>query len=757
MGVKGFWTRLLKDYSQSMHDFVEDIFVGSTLLVDGNSFIFHLIDRQMSTIYKHLSFPKEYGGNYHQLEQMIFLEIERLQLQYGFRLIFYFDGPISYYKGDTTEKRRQQLIERWNNLFNVSQGFNPSEPSSLPMPPLFSVTLRRVLDELRIKQVTCRYEADYEMAIDCAKFNRQNAQKGLKKTFCYSSDSDFLFFQNCPLIAIGTLDDAPTAAAVGSSSHGPVPTNVKQSSSKKKMKATSVVVWKRSDIASLYNIDEELLIKWAIIIGNDYTGSFPKTAFHSSLSSSSFSYDIIALLQEIKKITNEIDFDSLSNKDLRFACLYSWKSYNLEELKDLYLQEYITVNNMESSTECEEGILLLSSHKQRITHWLSYVDLSEETSLAQVTLRFCRDCLETSNKDEGRGTKNISKKQSSTSSALSPSTSSKQLMAAIGGKSRNKPFVESESILAEEKEEEKSQKIIKSIPQLQTTINDLSKIFSIEQMNIFQQMIEQLSDNNYKPSMKRFILIIKWENILAGNFFQLIAKEIHRLLTIKMKEQGKKCYLELNPCTLYDGTLFHVLARSLINKKKDEITQTISTASTTTTAKDKMKKSTSSSNGYNEELPIDKYRDEILHRINNDRVIVLCGETGCGKSTRVPLYLYEQSLEKNLKCKIIVCQPRRIAVVNLKNRLKEKLGDKVCKPSEFFSSVTYLSCLVVLVFWLYFFFLSSFSRCFCLWYLFYFLSLFSVFPFCGTPFLSRLVLEWDMEYVRNQKILKSSL
>ena len=49
----------------------------------------------------------------------------------------------------------------------------------------------------------------------------------------------------------------------------------------------------------------------------------------------------------------------------------------------------------------------------------------------------------------------------------------------------------------------------------------------------------------------------------------------------------------------------------------------------------------------------------------------------CGKSTRVPLYIYEDSVKHREKCKIIICQPRRIAVINLKNRLREALGDKV--------------------------------------------------------------------------------
>jgi ATP-dependent RNA helicase DHX37/DHR1 len=40
-------------------------------------------------------------------------------------------------------------------------------------------------------------------------------------------------------------------------------------------------------------------------------------------------------------------------------------------------------------------------------------------------------------------------------------------------------------------------------------------------------------------------------------------------------------------------------------------------------------------------LPIEKYKHEILDKINNNLVTVVCGETGSGKSTQIPQFLYE--------------------------------------------------------------------------------------------------------------------
>ena len=47
-----------------------------------------------------------------------------------------------------------------------------------------------------------------------------------------------------------------------------------------------------------------------------------------------------------------------------------------------------------------------------------------------------------------------------------------------------------------------------------------------------------------------------------------------------------------------------------------------------------------------EALPIDAYRDEILEHVRNNRVTVIHGETGSGKSTRIPVMLVEEALDQ---------------------------------------------------------------------------------------------------------------
>ena len=64
-------------------------------------------------------------------------------------------------------------------------------------------------------------------------------------------------------------------------------------------------------------------------------------------------------------------------------------------------------------------------------------------------------------------------------------------------------------------------------------------------------------------------------------------------------------------------------------------------------------------------LPIDEFKEEIVRQIDENRVTIIQGETGCGKSSRVPLYLLEKE-----GTKFLVSQPRRIACRGLLNRMR---------------------------------------------------------------------------------------
>ncbi|KAG8825621.1 hypothetical protein FRC19_010953 [Serendipita sp. 401] len=74
-------------------------------------------------------------------------------------------------------------------------------------------------------------------------------------------------------------------------------------------------------------------------------------------------------------------------------------------------------------------------------------------------------------------------------------------------------------------------------------------------------------------------------------------------------------------------------------------------------------------------LPIAAYRHEILETLETHQILVLSGETGCGKSTQVPAFIMEDQLSRGKTCKVICTEPRRISAISLAQRVSAEMGE----------------------------------------------------------------------------------
>jgi ATP-dependent RNA helicase DHX29 len=74
-------------------------------------------------------------------------------------------------------------------------------------------------------------------------------------------------------------------------------------------------------------------------------------------------------------------------------------------------------------------------------------------------------------------------------------------------------------------------------------------------------------------------------------------------------------------------------------------------------------------------LPVFGFQDSILSTIDKNQVTIICGETGCGKSTQIPAFLLEHELSQGKACKIYCTEPRRISAISLAQRVSEELGE----------------------------------------------------------------------------------
>ncbi len=75
------------------------------------------------------------------------------------------------------------------------------------------------------------------------------------------------------------------------------------------------------------------------------------------------------------------------------------------------------------------------------------------------------------------------------------------------------------------------------------------------------------------------------------------------------------------------------------------------------------------------DLPVSARRDDIIAALKKNRVVILCGETGSGKTTQIPKMCLELGVRPG---KLIGCtQPRRIAARSVATRIAHELGGEL--------------------------------------------------------------------------------
>jgi len=186
---------------------------------------------------------------------------------------------------------------------------------------------------------------------------------------------------------------------------------------------------------------------------------------------------------------------------------------------------------------------------------------------------------------------------------------------------------------------------------------------------------------------------LNWEDVIAGWFIERLYSTFMGLKSTVPQYSRKEHFqyeyphdYTCSPAYYYNGVLFHSICQQLeaealqkgAIKKQGQDIEIFDDA--TENAKPRNvgvdPRAPQVSDG-KERLPIDAHKERILEVINRDRVTIIHGETGCGKSSRLPCFILDNAEAKNIKCKMFVCQPRRIAASALFRRVKLTMGNKV--------------------------------------------------------------------------------
>lgn len=82
-----------------------------------------------------------------------------------------------------------------------------------------------------------------------------------------------------------------------------------------------------------------------------------------------------------------------------------------------------------------------------------------------------------------------------------------------------------------------------------------------------------------------------------------------------------------------------------------------------------------------ESLPAHAARDELLAALRANRVVVVAGETGCGKTTQVPQFVLDDAIARGCgsEVSIVVTQPRRVSAMGVAGRVAQERGESLDK------------------------------------------------------------------------------
>ena len=598
----------------------------STVLhVDGIGFALWVCESLSSKLGPDCGF--ELGGPYNLLRVEYGREINALK-DHGIRLVFYMDGKLisNPLKSATLASRMEQKEKAWSELFSaclddLRKGEKQKIPPQgrLPFPYLAVDELRSVLASLGVETVECDGEADQDIAMACDAGNSSSSEE---EHYVVSSDTDFLLFPGVELIFTGEHNVA------------------------------DVKVWSRARLAKELLLREESLVELGILIGNDATSAIPRSRFDL------FSFQATEVGEQENDedatgdseapdddddVEDEDDDSKLKMQSSHFACDFNRSTLNLL-IKVIRTAEQSQGMVQVTASACPELQLAIEySRKFYALEDLSeyYVDEEEDEEVLG---------------EEGEERESKVKE----STALTD----EQVEDIRDYCSESTPENVSVSACACD--------VIVYLQQAAVFEEQLTDLHC-EALGLMQEALsEALSDKELSGKLEHPMCArpqrIKWTNVVAAQAFQRTFK--------KFQTFSAHCYDSSSPSNapsgLFDGHLFHAICTHLEEKAKTSAVQ-----STVHSPPSAATSPATASQVSREKLPIDDHRENIIARISSERVTIIHGETGCGKSSRLPIFLLENAESRGEPCRMFVSQPRRIAASSLMKRVRDTLGDKV--------------------------------------------------------------------------------
>eukprot|EP00670_Eutreptiella_braarudii_P001218 CAMPEP_0174296030 /NCGR_PEP_ID=MMETSP0809-20121228/46610_1 /TAXON_ID=73025 ORGANISM="Eutreptiella gymnastica-like, Strain CCMP1594" /NCGR_SAMPLE_ID=MMETSP0809 /ASSEMBLY_ACC=CAM_ASM_000658 /LENGTH=1189 /DNA_ID=CAMNT_0015398745 /DNA_START=56 /DNA_END=3622 /DNA_ORIENTATION=+ len=505
---------------------------------------------------------RDHGGDYAALAARAEGAVAAIR-RTGLALEVWWDAPAppsQPLKARTSALRHAQYEAAVARLHLACTDDVPYPQGDLPHPPLLRAQLQATLRGLGVPQVLCPDEADVALA-------RESAEAA---AVVYARDSDFLLLRGARYVPFGALR-CPAAGEA------------------------SAVCLSRQCLAAALQTSEALLVEWALLLGNDYTGPFPREDFARAGPDGApvpldpglqRARDPLRLLRALER-SAPVRLCS-ANPGLAAALRYSRALYALEPLPETDGSAAPPRPPKAALYGLDEAAVLAAS------------PLPSEGATGRHVVRL----------------------------------------------------------------------LLGSPGELPATAGPDAALHR----EAFQRMLDGRRCRACPAKLD-------WRDVEAAMRYQWLC---HQHLFTEAAPPGETPRLP-PPTSLFHGPTFHALAQEARRRQERA-------------APGPAPPDVDDAAAACEPLPVDAHRQEILSHVARHRVTLVQGETGCGKSSRVPLML----LEADPTVRMFVAQPRRLAAKALKDRVGAlhgpavglRLGHGVCEGDRrarvWFATVGYL-------------------------------------------------------------------
>ena len=441
-------------------------------------------------------------------------------------------------------------------------------------------------------------------------------KRGLQ-SFCFADDSDFWLMKNIAYIRFEDL------------------LSVKKDMNAKK----GIQVWTRRNLAAALGFSaEEMLVEWGIALGNDFTGEsdhnlFSNVPSHILDKNNMKRFDMMK--QHIKAHGVNFKVKASGDQYLDSAITFSRMLYDLQDVSLYPLDDEVTpgMSMIEKSALDTTMSNLSEKHKSDIGTYIESQHCIEKSSPAITPFEVGSMVIE-----------------------YWSVVLLKRLD--IDYKGNNKVM----SINIDFSEYINYQML--------EALRKMLKILEERQSNV-ESVCNVTIEAQLKASITGSAHVDKWKSFVAAHVYQLSCKQFIR--------HCSQAIQDVKIPFLYDPHVFsECLELTMLEDSRDSFADSAYNHFSHAPIVSPVEKAANHSHhDPSTALPIDRYQDVILRRVARDRVTIIHGETGCGKSSRLPQILLENAKTNGVACKMMVSQPRRIAASSLFKRLHQSLGETV--------------------------------------------------------------------------------